>query len=127
MMKYFWFPAVVLALLLGLSLWNGSRVGREVDGWCGIVEEARADARRGDLSAATERMAELNEDWRVQRTYYHSILEHGELDDVEELLTRAASALESGDADSFDAEAAALAGQLRILAEMQGLSMENIL
>lgn len=126
-MKYFWFPAAVLALLLGLALWNASAVEKETDGWCAAVEEARAAARSGDVAAASERMAALEADWQARRNYYHAILEHDELDDTEELFARASSALENGNADGFDAEAAALSGQFRVLAEMQGVSVGNIL
>lgn len=126
-MKYFYLPAAILALLLGLSLWNAHAVEAETDAWCETVEAARAAARDGDFAAAEASMRTLGRDWQGRRRFYHSILEHDELDDAEELYARALSALEEGDGGAFLAETAALAAQLRVLAEMQGLKLENVL
>ena len=126
-MKYFWFPAATLALLLGLSLWNAQVIEGETDSWCDAVEAARSAVRNGDTVTAAERMEELREAWQARRAYYHSILEHDEMDDAEEFFARAMSALGQQDTDDFAAETAALIAQLRVIAEMQGLSLENVL
>jgi len=125
--KYFWFPAAILSMLLALSIWNAHSVEAEVDGWCRIVEEARTAATRGDLYGAGKAMAELETQWLARRRYYHALLEHDELDDAEELLARSDIALESGNADDFAVETTALIAQLRVIAEMQGFRIENIL
>lgn len=126
-MKYLYIPAALLALLLALSLWNARAVREEIDGWCELVESARSAAKGGDAAAAEASLAAFGRDWQRRRAYYHSILEHDELDDAEELFTRAHSALEAGDDDGFLAETAALAAQLRVIAEMQSLRIENVL
>ncbi len=126
-MKYFWIPAAILTLLLALSLWNARAVAEEIDGWCATVDAARAAAQDGNLAAAEASMAALEQSWQARRTYYHSILEHDELDGAEEFYARACSALRSGDDGGFLAETAALAAQLRVIAEMQSLRIENIL
>ena len=127
LVKYFWLPAAILAFLLGVSLWNAHAVDAEIAAWCEIVESARTAARDGDLDGAKARMAELGRSWRTRRAYYHSVLEHDELDDAEEFYARAASALETGDTDDFFMETAALAAQLQVIAEMQALTLENVL
>lgn len=126
-MKYLCISAAVLSLLLVLSLLNARAVGEETGDWCLRVEEARAAAGSGDTEAAAARMDELRSMWLSRRTYYHIVLEHDELDNVEELLERSLAALECGDAEGFYEESAALTVQLRVLAEMQGLSIENVL
>lgn len=126
-MKYFIISVATLFLLFALSLENSAVVSSHVEAWCSAADAAREAAHRGDLSSAAAHMDALRADWSSQRTYYHSIMEHDELDNVEELFERASAALSSGDADGFIAEAAALSVQLRILAEMQGLSIENVL
>ncbi len=126
-MKYFWFPAAALALLLALSLWNAAAVADEIDGWCAMADAARTAAEDGDLAAAEASMAALEKSWQARRAYYHSILEHDELDDAEECFVRATNALRGGERGDFLAETAALAAQLRVIAEMQSLRIENIL
>ncbi|MBQ9460197.1 MAG: DUF4363 family protein [Oscillospiraceae bacterium] len=125
-MKYFYLPSALLCLLLALSLWNANKVESEIDDWCSVMAEASEAAARGDNAAALAAVSGLREEWRMRRTFYHSILEHDELNDAEELLVRAESVLLSGDADEFTVEAAALAARLRAIAEKQELRIENV-
>ena len=126
-MKDLFIPAALLAALLALALWNARAVEKDVGPWCEILREASAAATREDWEAAKAHLDAFADSWQRRRTYYHIVLEHDELDDAEEFCARALSALSRRAGDAFAAETAALISQLRVLAEMQGLSVENIL
>lgn len=126
-MKYFWFPAALLTLLLAVTLWAGAAVRDTVEPWCAALAAASDAARREDWDAAAEALHTVEAAWSGKSALYHTFIEHDELDDAEELLTRARSALSARDGAAFAAEAGALIAQLRVIAEMQGLSVQNVL
>ncbi len=126
-MKYFWFPIALLALLLAATLWAGAAVRDTVEPWCAALTSASDAARRGDWDAAERALHTVETAWERTSALYHTFIEHDELDDAEELLTRARSALSARDGAAFAAETGALITQLRVIAEMQGLSVQNVL
>lgn len=126
-MKYFWLPAAALSLLLALSLWNAAAVRDAVDPWCAALARAREAASDEAWEDAERLFRDTERAWGKKSGFYHTAIEHDELDDAEELFARAGAALEARDAAAFAGELDALIVQLRIIAEMQGLSLENIL
>lgn len=126
-MKYFCVPATLLALLLGASLWTGAAVRGDIEPWCAELSSASDAARREDWAAAERSLCAVEEAWSAKSALYHTFIEHDELDNAEELLTRARAALAARDGTAFAEEAGALAVQLHVVAEMQGLSVQNVL
>ncbi len=126
-MKYFYLPAALLALLLGVTLWAGAAVRRDVEPWCAALAEAARAAYREDWDAAERRFCAVEDAWNEMGALYHTFIEHDELDEAEDLLARARAALAFRDGAAFAAEAGALITQLRVIAEMQGLSVGNVL
>ncbi len=126
-MKHLLLPAAVLSLLLALSLWTGAAVRRDAEAWQQTLAEASEASERGDLSRARESLEAFRVSWDARQMFYHIVAEHDELDNAEELLARAQSALERKNGGDFAAETAALAVQLRVLAEMQSLLLGNVL
>ena len=101
MKRFFWIPFCLLLALFGAALLN----------W---------DSVRDDLSA-------LHESWDAHATYFHIILQHDELNEVESLLARADSFAFEQDEGEFRACVAELKSQLLVLSEMQEISIQNIL
>ena len=50
-MKYFWIPTALLALLLGLSLWNANAAASAVEPWRAELAAAQEAARGGGRCA----------------------------------------------------------------------------
>ena len=110
MKRFFWIPFCLLLALFGAALLNAA-VADGLENW---------DSVRDDLSA-------LHESWDAHATYFHIILQHDELNEVESLLARADSFTFEQDEAEFRACVAELQSQLRVLSEMQEISIPNIL
>ena len=104
----------LLVLLLLLLLFAGWRL------WSGhFTPERWAQAEEGLRLAYA--------DWGRSQTFFHTIMEHAELDEAESLFAAAFAACDTQDAPDFHAAMAQLASQLRLLAETQAVSIKNIL
>lgn len=126
-MKYFWLPAGVLTLLLAVSLWNGAAVSRAVAPWCDALTEAQYAAEREDWIAAARLVRETREAWDARRGWLHIVAAHDELEAADMLFAAAEGWAANRDAAEFCEELAQLRVQLRVVAEMQQLSLHNVL
>lgn len=126
-MKYFLMPTAVLALLLGVALWNAAAVDAAVTPWCAAVSEAQDCAAREDWDGAARLVEETRRAWDGRQVYFHIVTAHDELEAVDALLAEAKAFAGERDAAEFRACTARLITQLRVVAEMQRLSLKNIL
>lgn len=126
-MKYFWIPAAVLSLLLAASLWNAAAIDRAVAPWCDALTEARSAAEQEDWDAAARLVRETREAWDARRGWLHIVAAHDELEAADMLFAAAEGWAANRDAAEFCEELAELRVQLCVVAEMQQLSLHNIL
>ena len=126
-MKHWLSPLLVLALLLGASLWNARCVSRSVEDWCAELEVSLALAQAEDWDGARDALDAVYSSWSARQTYFHIMLEHAELDAAEALFATAHSFAQAEEGAEFHANAAELLTQLRLLREMEALSVRNIL
>ena len=127
MTKYFAVPVAVLALLLGLSLENGRRIESDAARWLTAVEAATAAAEREDWPEAREALWETREDWESRKPWLHVVTAHDELEAADALFAEADSFAQERDMAEFRGAAAQLSVQLRVVSDMQQLSLRNIL
>lgn len=126
-MKYFVIPAAVLALLLGLSLWNARIAESEIGPWCDALAQASEAAAQDDWTQAERAVRETHEAWNAKHAYFHIITAHDELDQADALFASAESFAQEREAAEFRATLAELIVQLRVVAEMQKLTVRNVL
>ena len=126
-MKYFWIPAALLAALLGASLWNAHFVASEIEPWREAMESSIAAAERDDWEAALGAVRAARESWDARKPYLHIVTAHDELDKADALFAEAESFAIEKDMGEFRAEASELTVQLSIIAEMQELTVRNVL
>jgi len=126
-MKHWLAPLLVLALLLGASLWNAYSVAQSVEDWCAALETARGAAEAEDWDAARETLDRVYDSWNARQTYFHIMVEHAELDAAEALFAVSRSYAEAEEAAEFRANTADLLTQLTLLREMEAVSIRNIL
>lgn len=126
-MKYFWIPCTILVVILSLSLLNARAVNETVTEWCENLQNAQ-QAAQGEQWEETRRiLTDTYKKWDKQQSYFHIVTVHAELDEVEALFAKSRSfALEQDEAE-FHANTAELITQLKLLAEMQEISIKNIL
>jgi len=117
----------VLALLFGGAMANARYVSKSVDGWCAGVEASLAAAEAEDWEGACEALGAVYASWDARQTYFHIMVEHAELDAAEALFAVSHSFAESEDGAEFRANTAELLTQLRLLNEMEEISIKNIL
>ena len=116
-----------LGLILGFSLWAGSHVAARTEDWSAQLAEADSFAQAERWAQAEEGLRLAYADWGRSQTFFHTIMEHAELDEAESLFAAAFAACDTQDAPDFHAAMAQLASQLRLLAETQAVSIKNIL
>ena len=126
-MKHWLSPLLVLALLLGASLWNARTVAQSVEGWCAALETTLPAAEAEDWDTVRETLGRVYDAWNARQTYFHIMVEHAELDAAEALFAVSRSFAESEDGAEFRANTAELLTQLRLLDEMEEISIKNIL
>ena len=116
-----------LGLILGFSLWAGSYVAARTEDWSAQLAEADSFAQAERWAQTEEGLRLAYADWGRSQTFFHTIMEHAELDEAESLFAAAFAACDAQDAPDFHAAMAQLASQLRLLAETQAVSIKNIL
>ena len=126
-MKYLIAPAAVLSLLLGLSLWNAAAVDEAVTPWCVALSEAQTSAEREDWDGAVRIVEAARKEWDSRRVYFHIVTAHDELEAADTLFAEAKSFAAERDGAEFRACTAQLIVQLRVVAEMQRLTLKNVL
>lgn len=126
-MKALYIPTCLLAAILGFSLWTGRYVEQRTSHWSELLSEIDDLARQEDWGQAEERLRSAYDDWNASQTFFHTIMDHEELDEAENLFAGAFAVCREEDDADFHMLLSQLTGQLRLLAETQGVSIKNIL
>ena len=98
-----------------------------VTDWCAELDKLQDTAQAENWDSVRSDLSALHESWDAHATYFHIILQHDELNEVESLLARADSFAFEQDEGEFRACVAELKSQLLVLSEMQEISIPNIL
>ena len=116
MKRFFWIPFCLLLALFGAALLNAAVADGLVTDWCAELDKLQDTAQAENWDSVRDDLSAL-----------HIILQHDELNEVESLLARADSFAFEQDEAEFRACVAELQSQLRVLSEMQEISIPNIL
>ena len=127
MKRFFWIPFCLLLALFGATLVNAAVADRLVEDWCTELDQLQNTAQAEDWGSVRTDLAAFHQGWDRHATYFHIILQHDELNEVESLLARADSLAFEQDEGEFRACVAELQSQLLVLSEMQEISIRNIL
>ena len=125
-MKAFYIPVGLLAVILGFSLWSGRYVELRTQHWSDLLEEIDGLADQEDWEQAGQKLDEAYADWNGSQTFFHTIMDHNELDEAEKLFAGAFAVCREGDDADFHQMLAQLTSQLRLLAETQSVSIKNV-
>ena len=126
-MKAFYIPMGLLLVILGFSLWTGRYVEQHTERWNAMLEEIEDLARDEAWAEAEVRLETAYADWDASQTFFHTTMDHSELDEAENLFAGAFAVCRERDSADFHMLLAQLAGQLRLLSETQCVSIKNIL
>ena len=114
-MKALYLPLLLLSAMLAFALWTGRFVQQRTDHWIAMLELSDHLAVEERWEDAEDQIQRTYRDWQESQTFFHTILEHEELDESER------------DVPDFHTTLAQLYTQLRLLAETQRISIKNIL
>ncbi len=120
-------PLLVLLALLAVSLWNIRCMQSKTDRWQSQLLAVDQMARSGDWAEAVDALWESYDDWSLSQTYLRIVSHHDTVDDAEAMYRRAAAFAETEELSELRAELSDLRDQLRLLAEMEALSIRNVL
>ena len=126
-MKALYIPAGLLALILAFSLWAGSYVRQRTGHWIALLEQTDASAMEEDWPNAEKRLLDAYDDWDSSQSFFHTIMNHSDLDEAESLFAGAKAVCSQQDDADFHLMLAQLMEHMDLLAETQSISIKNIL
>lgn len=126
-MKAFLIPSGLLIAILGFSLWAGRYVEARTVHWTALLEQTEQSAAQEDWEEAERRLTAAYGDWDSSQTFFHTIMDHDELDEAEKLFAGAFAVCREKDGADFHQMLSQLASQLRLLSETQSVSIKNVL
>ncbi len=126
-MKALRIAIVTLVLLMAAGLANSAYLTARCRDWTARLDAVTAAAESGDWDAAAGEMAALRADWQRKQSYLHITLQHGEINKADTLLHQCALYVDSRDGDALADAAVQLTLQFDRLAELEQLSIKNVL
>lgn len=126
-MKALYLPLALLGAMLVFALWTGHYVQQQTDRWIAMLELSDRLAAEEQWEDAEDQIQRSYQDWKRSQTFFHTILEHQELDEAESLFAAAFAACDQRDVPDFHTTLAQLYSQLRLLSETQQVSIKNFL
>ena len=127
MKRFFWIPFLLLLALFSATLVNACAADRIVESWCVSLDDLQRSAQAEDWPAVRDPLAALHKSWDARSAYFHIVLQHDVLNDVEALLAKADIFAAEQDEEELRACIAELRSQLLVLSEIQEISIKNIL
>lgn len=126
-MKQLACAVALLAALFGLTLWHSRSIQRSMDDYVSRLTAARELADRGAWDAADRLTRQVWDDWQRRDALYHSLLRHSEIDEIHVTMYEVLEALSLADPSLYNAANTRLVTRLSLLAQMEQLSLQNIL
>lgn len=126
-MKHLWIASAILLVLLVSTLCNSLYLGGIIDGYEQQLTQAHELASQGKWDESERITQQVYADWEGHDFYFHSLLRHVDIDEVRLTFHEVQEYLKLEEADQYNAANAKLITQLGLLAEMEQLTLKNIL
>nr|WP_325244380.1 DUF4363 family protein [uncultured Oscillibacter sp.] len=126
-MKAYFLSVLTLLAVLSLALWNSASMAGRTQRWQGQLDQVEALATDGAWEEAYQALEESYGDWSSSQAYLHIVSHHDVLDEAEAMYRRAAVFICLQEESSLLGELSDLRHQLRLLSEMEQLSIKNVL
>ena len=102
-------------------------MAEKTDALCQQLQEAEALAEASDWTAAQSILESSYQAWSEWQSYLRMVAQHSEAAEAEALYVRALALAQSQESGELRTELAELRGRLRLLAETERCSLQNIL
>lgn len=118
---------LVLVLLMAVSFVNNAYLTRRCNDWTARLTAVTDAAGSGDWDTARQEMTALDNDWQDKLAYLHMTLQHDEINKADTLLHQCLLLIDARNMDDLPNVALQLSLQWDRLAEMEQLSIKNVL
>ena len=126
-MKHLWIASAILLGLLVSTQGNSLYLGNIIDGYEQQLTQAHELASQGKWDESERITQQVYADWEGHDFYFHSLLRHVDIDEVRLTFHEVQEYLKLEEADQYNAANAKLITQLGLLAEMEQLTLKNVL
>ncbi len=126
-MKALTIPTLILVLLFTLSLGSAAAVKAQTEACLRPLSSLDELAQVENWHMTTEHLQQSYQIWQQNQFFFHTIMEHQELDETESLFASAFAACKEEDEPDFHMTLAQLKISLQHLSEKQQISLGNIL
>ncbi len=124
--KPFFIAILILAALFTAGFMNGQTIGQLSDGMDEQLQLSRAAAVEGRWEDATEAFSAANDTWKAHEAYFHVVIDHKEIDEMESLFSEAGSYAHQQDSNRYCTSTACLSVRLSHMKEAQQMNWKNI-
>ena len=118
---------ITLVLLMAAGLANSAYLTARCGDWTARLNAVTSAADGGDWDGARREMSALQADWQDKQSYLHITLQHEEINETDTLLHQCALYVKEQDSDALSDAAVQLALAFDRLAELERLSIKNVL
>lgn len=126
-MRRLWGCAAVLALLFAASLWNSHLLTRTTDALALSLSRAQSLAEQEEWDLAREATEAAQAQWRAHQGYLYTVLRHSDADEVEVGFDEVLELLNWREYAEYTSVNTRLIANIRLLAEMDQLTLLNLL
>ena len=126
-MKRLWFALVLLAVLCAAGLANSRYAQSLSDSLTGRLAQAQEFAHQDQWESAAQLTLQAHEEWQSHHFYLHTFMRHADTDQILRTFRSVLEYLEIRELDQYTAANADLITQIQLLAEMEQVSIVNIL
>ena len=126
-MKPLWISSLILATMFAILLYNAQHLKQLIDPLHDQLTQAGEFVKADDRHTAFQLTQEVHDTLHKQNTYLHITLPHSNIDEIYMLLEECMAYLEDGKIGEYNAANQCLLNQLKMLYEMETLTLTNIL
>lgn len=126
-MRRLWIAVALLALMLGGALTNAWYSQRLTDRMGEQLRQAQAMTEEERWAEAVSLTRQVYDSWQAQHFYLHVTMRHSDTDQILRSFRAVLEYLELEEPDQYNAANADLITQLELLAEMEQVSLSNVL
>jgi len=119
--------AIILALILGLGIWNNHALQSSTDKLTGQIEQVMGEIEGEHWDKALQQTGQLEKDWQDNARWWPVILDHQEIDNIEFSLAKVKQYVATRNAPLAQGQLSELNLMLVHIPKKEAINLQNIL
>lgn len=124
--KPFFIAVLILAALFTAGFMNGQTIGRLSDDMDEQLRLSQTAAEEGRWEDAAKAFSAAKDTWKSHEAYFHVVIDHKEIDEMESLFSEAGSYARQQDSNRYCTSSGCLSVRLNHMKEAQQMNWKNI-